>query len=84
MLLLLLPLFAARMLHLVALQFFVDTEVELQHPRPNGFPASGIWGYRIANVSLNLLNYMWFFKIANKAVQRLAPSSKDRKGPKAQ
>lgn len=41
------------------LQFFVDTEVELQHPRPNGFPASGIWGYRVANVALNLLNYFW-------------------------
>jgi hypothetical protein len=41
------------------LQFFADTEVELRRPRPGGFPASGIWGYRIANVALNLLNYWW-------------------------
>jgi hypothetical protein len=48
------------------LQFFVDTEVELQHPRPNGFPASGIWGYRIANVALNLLNYFWCVRLWGK------------------
>jgi hypothetical protein len=41
------------------LQFFVDTEVELRHSRPDGFPASAICGYRIANVALNLLNYWW-------------------------
>ncbi len=69
---------------LVLLQFFVDTEVELKHPRPNGFPASGIWGYRIANVSLNLLNYFWFYKIASKAVQLFAPGNKRSKGRKAQ
>lgn len=57
----------------MALQFFSDTEVELRNPRPNGFPASGIWGYRIANVALNLLNYYWFSRIAAKAVQLFAP-----------
>lgn len=63
------------------LQFFLDTEVELKHPRPNGFPASGIWGYRIANVALNLLNYYWFSKIAGKAAQLLLPKkSKARAG----
>jgi hypothetical protein len=65
-------------------QFFVDTEVELQHPRPDGFPASGIWGYRIANVALNLLNYYWFYRIAIKAVQLVVPSKKRGKGRKLQ
>jgi hypothetical protein len=71
------------LLLLLLLQFFVDTEVELKHPRPDGFPASGIWGYRIANVSLNLLNYFWFYKIATKAVQLLAPAKKRSKGRKS-
>lgn len=64
------------------LQFFVDTEVELKHPRPNGFPASGIWGYRVANVALNALNYFWFCKMATKAMQLLAPAKKRSKGRK--
>ena len=67
---------ACRLPRVSPVQFFVDTEVELQHPRPNGFPASGIWGYRIANVSLNLLNYFWFYKIAMKAVQLLGGKNK--------
>uniref|UniRef100_A0A383WC65 TLC domain-containing protein n=1 Tax=Tetradesmus obliquus TaxID=3088 RepID=A0A383WC65_TETOB len=57
-------------------RFFADTEVELRNPRPNGFPASGIWGYRVANVALNLLNYFWFSKIAAGAVELLFPSKK--------
>ena len=57
-------------------QFFQDTEVELRQPRPNGFPASGIWGYRVSNVALNLLNYYWFAKIAAKALQMVAPRRK--------
>jgi hypothetical protein len=56
-------------------QFFVDTEEELRHPVGN-FSPSGIWGYRIANVALNLLNYFWFLKIASKLVQTLAPKSR--------
>jgi hypothetical protein len=61
-------------------QFFVDTQVELLHPRPHGFPASGIWGYRIANVALNLLNYFWFSKIASKAVQLLSFQGSQQRG----
>jgi hypothetical protein len=53
------------------MQFFIDTEVELRHPRPGGFPPSGIWGYRIANVAFNGLNYFWFSKIAGKAAKLL-------------
>lgn len=64
-------------------KFFIDTEVELRHPRPNGFPASGIWGYRIANVSLNLLNYWWFFKIARKAMQLRSPAKPRSKARKS-
>lgn len=74
---------AAAVVH-VTMQFFADTEIELKHPRPNGFPASGIWGYRIANVALNLLNYFWFYRIARKAVQLLGPSKKRSKGRKSQ
>jgi hypothetical protein len=64
-------------------QFFVDTEVELKSPRPDGFPASGIWGYRVANVALNLLNYFWFHKIAIKAVQLFKPSRSNGRKNKA-
>eukprot|EP00775_Hariotina_reticulata_P003621 gene3621-3884_t len=56
-------------------RFFVDTEEELRHPVGN-FSPSGIWGYRIANVALNLLNYFWFLKIATKLVETLAPKSR--------
>ena len=64
----------------ILLQFFRDTEVELQHPRPHGFPPSGIWGYRIANVSLNLLNYLWFYKMASKASTLLSKNKKGKAG----
>lgn len=60
----------------VCAQFFQDTEVELRQPRPGGFPPSGIWGYRVSNVALNLLNYFWFAKIAAKALQMVAPRRK--------
>jgi len=50
--------------------FFKATQVELDHPRPGGsFSPAGIWGYRIANVSLNALNALWFSKMAGKAVK---------------
>jgi hypothetical protein len=65
------------------LQFFRDTEVELQHPRPNGFPVSGIWGYRVANVALNMLNYLWFYKMASKASKLLSKRQKGKDGVKA-
>ncbi|KAF6256066.1 TLC domain-containing protein [Scenedesmus sp. NREL 46B-D3] len=57
-------------------RFFVDTAVELRHPRPGGFSASGIWGYRVANVALNLLNYYWFSIMFVKAVELLVPNKK--------
>eukprot|EP00879_Flechtneria_rotunda_P026407 GHRR01028156.1.p1 GENE.GHRR01028156.1~~GHRR01028156.1.p1 ORF type:complete len:214 (+),score=55.67 GHRR01028156.1:572-1213(+) len=57
-------------------KFFVDTEVELRSPRLGGFPAGGIWGYRVANVALNLLNYYWFWKIASKALQLFSARSR--------
>jgi hypothetical protein len=65
------------------MQFFVDTEVELKSPRPDGFPASGIWGYRIANIALNLLNYYWFYLIASKALQFFRPSRSNGRKSKA-
>lgn len=59
----------------------MDTQVELRHPA-GGFPPSGIWGYRIANVSLNLLNYFWFSKIAKKALQLVGPSADEERTAK--
>jgi hypothetical protein len=50
----------------------VVTQEELAHPRPGGFSPSGIWAYRVANVALNALNYLWFYKMASKAVRLLA------------
>ena len=71
-----LPLLPLTTAAVAAVQFFAATEAELRAPRPGGFPAWGIWGYRVANVSLNLLNYVWFAKIAAKAVEALAPPKK--------
>jgi hypothetical protein len=51
--------------------FFRATQSELDHPRPGGFSPAGIWGYRIANVSLNALNFVWFSKMAGKAAKLL-------------
>jgi hypothetical protein len=52
-------------------QFFRATQAELDAPREGGFSPAGIWGYRIANVSLNALNALWFSKMATKAAQLL-------------
>lgn len=68
---------------LCLLQFFIDTEFELQQQRPDGFPASGIWAYRVANVALNLLNYFWFCKLASKAVQQLIGGDKEKEKNKS-
>lgn len=67
----------------ISYKFWMDTEAELSAPRPDGFPASGIWGYRIANLALNSLNYWWFSKIATKVAQAVFKPSRARKGSKA-
>lgn len=51
--------------------FFGATQAELDAPREGGFSPAGIWGYRIANVSLNALNAFWFTKMATKAAKLL-------------
>jgi hypothetical protein len=56
--------------------FFGATQAELDHPRPGGFSPAGIWGYRIANVSLNALNAFWFYKMASKVGNLLAGGQK--------
>ena len=43
--------------------FFKDSMVELQNPRPNGFPAAAIYVYLTANMLLNCLNLFWFSKV---------------------
>jgi hypothetical protein len=52
-----------------SVRFFQATQAELDAPRPDGFSPAGIWGYRIANVSLNALNALWFYKMATKAAK---------------
>ena len=62
-----------------SVRFFQATQVELDHPRPDGFSPAGIWGYRIANVSLNALNAVWFYKMATKAAKLLSGDTKGKK-----
>jgi hypothetical protein len=57
--------------------FFNATQKELDTPREGGFSSAGIWGYRIANVSLNALNALWFWKMASKAARLLAGGKED-------
>lgn len=59
-----------------SVRFFQATQAELDTPRPGGFSAAGIWGYRIANVSLNLLNLKWFSIMLSKAMKQLSGGSK--------
>ena len=65
-----------------SVRFFQATQAELDTPRPDGFSPAGIWGYRIANVSLNALNALWFYKMATKAAKLLLAG--DGKGQKKQ
>lgn len=60
-------------------KFFQATQAELDHPRAGGFSPGGIWGYRIANVSLNALNAVWFYKMVTKAAKLVAGSSSSKK-----
>ena len=58
-----------------SVRFFGATQAELDNPRPGGFSPGGIWGYRVANVSLNALNVVWFYKMATKAAKLLSGGS---------
>jgi hypothetical protein len=62
--------------------FFGATQKELDAPRPDGFSPAGIWGYRIANVSLNALNAFWFYKMASKAGKLLRGGGGGSRGAK--
>lgn len=62
-----------------SVRFFQATQAELDSPRPGGFSAGGIWGYRIANVSLNLLNLYWFTLMVRKAAAQLSGGGRQRK-----
>lgn len=62
-----------------SVRFFQATQAELDAPRPGGFSAGGIWGYRIANVSLNALNAVWFSKMATKAAALVKGGGKGSK-----
>jgi hypothetical protein len=54
---------------LLSLAFFRDTaeELRLAAQGRSDFAPSAMWTYRVANVALNALNAVWFYKIASKA-----------------
>lgn len=58
--------------------FFLATQRELDAPRGSFSPA-GIWGYRVANVSLNALNWFWFSKMASRASRLLLGGKRGKK-----
>jgi hypothetical protein len=54
---------------LLSLAFFRDTAEELRLAAlgRSDFAPAAMWAYRVANVALNALNAVWFYKIASKA-----------------
>lgn len=64
------------LLHAVcSIDFFRETEPELQQPSATGLSPAAIWLYRILNVPLNTLNAFWFYKMLTGALKVLrAPS----------
>ena len=58
-----------------SVDFFRETEPELQHPSSRGLSPAAIWLYRILNFPLNTLNAFWFYKMLTGALKVLrAPS----------
>jgi hypothetical protein len=59
-----------------SVKFFQATQAELDGTSParpgGGFSPAGVWGYRTANVALNALNALWFWKIASGAARLLS------------
>lgn len=67
----------AFLLHAVcSVDFFRETEPELQHPSATGLSPAAIWLYRILNLPLNTLNAFWFYKMLTGAVKVLRAPSK--------
>lgn len=64
----------------MSISFFRDTQPELSQHRAGGMSPAMVWVYRVANVIMNSLNAMWFYKMAKGALKVLAVSSRG-KGP---
>ena len=64
------------LLHAVcSIDFFRETEPELQHPSASGLSPAAIWLYRVLNVPLNILNAFWFYKMLTGALKVLRMSA---------
>lgn len=59
--------------------FFKVTSRELAWPQVGGISPHLIWLYRLANISLNMLNLFWFYKMAVGAVKLLSGKANKRK-----
>lgn len=66
-----------------SIDFFRETESELQHPSTSGLSPAAIWLYRILNLPLNTLNAFWFYKMLTGALKLLRTPS-DVHGAEAQ
>lgn len=64
------------LLHAVcSIDFFRETQPELQHPSATGLSPAAIWLYRILNLPLNTLNAFWFYKMLTGALKILRTPS---------
>ena len=62
----------------MSINFFRDSQAELSQPhqKSGAMPHSMLWVYRVANVMMNSLNAMWFYKMAKGAIKVLTVSHK--------
>eukprot|EP00873_Tetraselmis_striata_P034949 jgi/Tetstr1/455213/TSEL_042062.t1 len=60
----------------MSVDYFLATSAVLAAPGSSRLPAATIWGYRAANVTLNLLNLIWVTKIAAGAAKALRKAGK--------
>ena len=50
-----------------AVLFWIDTDLDLAHPRPGGFTSGIVWMYRVCNWALMMLNY-WCVRVEHVCV----------------
>jgi hypothetical protein len=49
-------------------EFYLATQKELVHPRPGGMAPATIYGYYVAMMIMNSLNYYWFLNMMRLAL----------------